>query len=507
MDPRLWTSPVAIALSNSDNYLLGFEWSLRKLYDSEDAVTRLASQPNSPLKDSAEPATEPAVANSPNRWPLRPLAIGFGLGILVAVAAVQVPRGRSPQTTEAAASAPADTTDSLPSISITTAAAEEAIVARRLEAAGSVSARELLPVSAQATGLLIREVLVDEGNLVKRGQVLARLDDTRLQAERARAQAEVAEAVARLDELRAGTRSEELARAEEAVNSSAAAVRQAESNLSLAQGRVENNRFLAAEGAITADRLNELVDILESEESELQQARADLREDEQFLQELQAGPRPEAIRQAEAQLARAQADERVVAAQLQDTRILAPADGRILERQARVGDVVSSGDTLFSLTEGDRLELRLQLPETQLGQIRPGQTVTATASGFSEPFEGTIREIQPAVDEDSRQATVKVDLPASDRLRPGMFLQAQIVVSSFSSVVLPSKAVLPQSDGNGLVYRLQADDTVTPQRVELGELLSGDRIEILSGLAPGDRVAVEGTAYLKPGDRVEVAAQ
>ncbi|MEO0946884.1 MAG: efflux RND transporter periplasmic adaptor subunit [Cyanobacteria bacterium J06641_5] len=467
-------------------------------------MTRLAPRPNSTSPEAADPDATSAIAGA-SRWPLRSLAIGFGLGILVAGIAPRVLR--SPQVTEAPAGGPAVAADGLPSVSITATTAEEAIVARRLEATGSVSARELLPIASQATGLQIREVLVDEGDLVRRGQVLARLDDTRLQAELARTKATVAEAVARLDELLAGARAEEIARAEAAVTSSTAAVRQAESRLALARGRVESNRSLAAEGAITADRLNELVDVLKSEESELEQAQADLREERQTLQELRAGTRPETIRQAEAQLASARADERVMAAQLQDTRILAPADGRILERQARVGDVISSSDTLFSLVEGDRLELRLQLPETQLGKIEPGQAVTATAGGFPEPFEGTIREIQPAVDEESRQATVKVELPNSDRLRPGMFLRAQIVVSNFSSVVLPSKAVLPQSDGSGLVYRLQANDTVTPQRVELGELLVGDRIEILAGLAPGDRVAVEGTAYLKPGDRIEVTTR
>lgn len=470
-------------------------------------MTRLVPKPDSTSQETVSPTLAPD--RSTARRPWRSLVIGFGLGAIVAVVAGQALSERSPQTTEAAS--PADETaaasSDLPSVSITATAAEEAVVARRLEATGSASAQELLPIASQAAGLRIREIFVDEGDIVTKGQVLARLDDTRLRAEKASAQADIAEAEARLAELRAGARAEEIARATEAANSSQAAVQRAESNLALAQGRVESNRFLAAEGAIAADRLNELVDALKSEESELEQARADLREDEQFLQELRAGTRPEAIRQAEAQLARARAEARVVEAQLQDTRILAPASGRILERQARVGDVVSSGDELFSLIEGDRLELQLRLPETQLGLIRLGQTVMATASGQTEPIQGTIREIQPAIDETSRQAVVKVDLPSSNSLRPGMFLQAQVIVSTLSGVVLPSRAVLPQSDGNGIVYRLQSDGTVAPQRVELGELLAGNRIEILAGLAPGDRVAVEGAAYLKPGDRAEVQAQ
>lgn len=477
-------------------------------------MTRLSPKPDPDAGERLDGSrdSQPQSVGADRQRSLRPAAIGFGLGALATAIALQLLSARAPDTTESAGTATPTGAiaagQTAPSISVTAAVAEETVVARRLDATGSVAARELLPIGTQATGLQIREVLAAEGELVRAGQVLARLDDTFLQAELAGAQADVAEAEARLEELQTGARAEEIARATEAVNRAAADIRRAESNVALARQRAESNRLLATEGAIARDRLAELLDSLQSEEAELESARAQLREDEQFLQELRAGTRPEALRQAEARLARARAQERSASAQLQTTRVLAPAAGRILERQARIGDVVANTDTLFTLIEDDRLELRLRVPETQLGNVRPGQTIVATASiAPSQTFQGTIREIQPEIDEDSRLATVEVDLPADARLRPGMFLRAQITTSTLAGVALPSKAVLPQPNGSGIVYRLQADGTVAPVTIELGELLPDGQIEVLAGLEPGERVAVEGVAYLKPGDRVTVVPQ
>jgi RND family efflux transporter MFP subunit len=115
-----------------------------------------------------------------------------------------------------------------------------------------------------------------------------------------------------------------------------------------------------------------------------------------------------------------------------------------------------------------------------------------------------VREIDPVVDEQSRQATVKVDMPATESLKPGMFLRAAITTSSASGLTIPAKAVLPQADGSAIAYRLQGNGTVKAQPVQVGEIMPGERVEIKSGLSPGDRIVVKGAAYLKDGDKVEV---
>lgn len=430
------------------------------------------------------------------------LFLGIGIGVLLALGATRLV---SSQQADAPTAEPPVATSSAPSQSVTVAQVTSESVNRRLDATGSVAAFEMSPVLSQATGLQIQQVLVEEGQVVKAGQLLARLDDSVLQAQLRQTQASVAQAEARLAELRAGSRSEEIARAKESVSSAESAVAAAESDLELARTRVDRNKILQAEGAIARDRLDEVYNRERSYRSQLEQAQARLREANQQLAQLQAGPRREVITQAEAQLAQAQAQVQSTMAQLNNTRIVAPVSGKIAERNARVGDVTSGSQTLFKIIENGRLELIVNVPETQLPQIKPGQSVTITSDADSSlQLSGNVREIDPMIDEASRQAQVKIDLPASASLKPGMFLRASITTSAAQGLTVPAKAILPQSDGSAIAYIVQPDNTVKAQSVEVGELLSDNQVEIKSGLSVGDRVVVKGAAYLKDGDNVNV---
>ncbi|WP_446383325.1 efflux RND transporter periplasmic adaptor subunit [Coleofasciculus sp. E2-BRE-01] len=430
------------------------------------------------------------------------LFLGIGIGVLLALGATRLV---SSQQSDAPIAEPPVATSSAPSQSVTVAQVTSESVNRRLDATGSVAAFEMSPVLSQATGLQIQQVLVEEGQVVKAGQLLARLDDSVLQAQLRQTQASVAQAEARLAELRAGSRSEEIARAKESVSSAESAVAAAESDLELARTRVDRNKILQAEGAIARDRLDEVYNQERSYRSQLEQAQARLREANQQLAQLQAGPRREVITQAEAQLAQAQAQVQSTMAQLNNTRIVAPVSGKIAERNARVGDVTSGSQTLFKIIENGRLELIVNVPETQLPQIKPGQSVTITSDADSSlQLSGNVREIDPMIDEASRQAQVKIDLPASASLKPGMFLRASITTSAAQGLTVPAKAILPQSDGSAIAYIVQPDNTVKAQSVEVGELLGDNRVEIKSGLSPSDRVVVKGAAYLKDGDNVNV---
>lgn len=491
----------------------------------------------------AEPIAEPETEKAP-RTRLsggRGVLIGIGIGVVLAVGGTRL---LSSQLTKAPAKAPSPTTSPAPASaqSVTVATVETARVPRILKADnGSVAAYEMIPVSSQATGLQIKQILVDQNDIVKAGQVMARLDDAVLQAQLSQAKASVAEAEARLAELRRGTRSEEVAQAQARLDQAKARLRQAEASipreidqaeaqvssaiarLNLAEKRYKSYESLVEQGAVTRDRFNEASSEYSSAQANLseaqqrlQQARntnnpeidqlaASVREAEQQLQQLRAGSRQEVITQAEAQLAQAKGQQQAITAQLGNTKIVAPASGKVAERNARVGDVTSASQPLFKIIDKGRLELLLKVPETQLPQISSGQSVKITSNNDSKlSLEGKVREINPVVDEQSRQATVKVDLPATESLKPGMFLRAAITTSAASGLTVPSKAVLPQTDGSAIVYKLQADGTVKAQPVQQGEIMSGDRIEIKSGLSPGDRVVVKGAAFLKDGDKVEV---
>jgi HlyD family secretion protein len=434
----------------------------------------------------------------------RAIAIGIGIGIVITLLGTRFfPFGqqKNPQNTAVAPVANVQT----PAQSVTATAVKSASVNRTLKATGTVAAFEMTPVASQATGLQIKQILVDEGDLVRAGQLLVRLDDSVLQAQLTQTKATVAETQANLSQLRAGNRSEEIERAREQVVMAQAQLKQAKSDLDLAQKRVERNQNLEAAGAIARDRLDEIINDERSKQAAYNTANAQLREAQQQLKQTETGARQEEIAQAAAKLAQAKAEMQVVMAQLKDTRIVAPTSGKIAERNARVGDITSTSEKLFNIIENGRLELRVKIPETQLSSIRLGQSVEITSDADSRlKLVGKVREINPIVNEESRQATLEIELPNSDSLKPGMFLRASITTAIANSLTIPMGSVLPQADGTSIVYVIQADETVKAQQIKTGEILSDKRVEIVSGLKAGDRVVVKGAAYLKDGDKVSV---
>jgi multidrug efflux pump subunit AcrA (membrane-fusion protein) len=463
---------------------------------------------------------------------------GIGTGIAagaIATFALLSDTSQSPQKQNVQASAVASENQTSSAVAVTTAVAQTKQVSRTLEATGTLKAREMLPVYPKATGLQIEQVLVDEGDTVNAGDVMVRLDNAVLRSRLEKARADLAQARAALEELQAGTRQEEIAQAKADVERYEAQLESAQSSLELANARVERNRQLANEGAIARDRLDEILTTASNRRAELAQAKAQLSRARERLEQLRNGPRREQIAQAQARVQSAKANVNQLEVELEQTIVRAPATGVVAERMAQVGDVTSSSNKLFSLIQDGLLELQVKVPETQLPQVEVGKTATITSDAReSLQLQGRIHEIAPLVDAESRQATVKIHVPSRQGLRPGMFLRAEMATTTNSSVVVPAKAVLPQSDGKNMVFKLQPDNTVKAVSVEVGEILSsstqlaesgasgkangsslqqassttqleaGDtRVEILSGLQPGDRVVVEGAPYLANGDRVK----
>lgn len=432
----------------------------------------------------------------------RGLILGIALGGLVTFGVTRFTS--APRTSRTPVTPPAEAKTEAPARSVTTAIVGTTRVDRSQKATGTVAARELIPVLSQATGLQIQEIFVDEGDTVRAGQLLARLDDKVLQAQLNQAIANVATSSARLAELRAGARSEEIARAKETIRRIKAEISQADSDRDLARKRVERNRTLEAEGAIARDRLDEVLNEERNKEAIVQQARAKLAEAEQQLAELRAGTRPEVIAQAVAQLAEARSRVEIVRAQLENTRVISPVNGKISERNARVGDTTNGQNPLFRIIENGRLELALKVPETRLPAIRVGSPVTITSDADTRlKLSGRVREIDPVVDEQSRQATVKVDLPNAGELKPGMFLRGSIVTDTATSLTVPMEAVLPKTDDRATIYRVKPDNTVEAINITLGQILPSNRVEILDGLTAGDRIVVKGAAYLGDGDKIK----
>lgn len=207
-------------------------------------------------------------------------------------------------------------------------------------------------------------------------------------------------------------------------------------------------------------------------------------------------------RKAQARLAAAQALAETQRLRLAQTRVLAPDDGVISARSATVGAVPPTGQELFRLIRRGRLEWRAEVAAPQLARLKPGQVATVTPVG-GDPIRGTLRMVSPAVDTQTRNGLVYVDLPAGSSARAGMFARGDIEIGTGSpALTLPQAAVLLR-EGFHYVLKVGPDSRVVQAKVKVGQR-AGDRIEVLSGVDSGSRVVAAGGAFLGDGDLVQV---
>ena len=435
---------------------------------SESDSEKLSSEKLSSEKsvEKAHLLESDAVARSgANNWSgWRGLVIGLGMGAAIALLGTQITGSRT-------AAPPAAPAAVVPGQTVTIAPATMTRVTQSVDVTGSVAAFDLLPVTAEVTGLQIKQILVEEGQTVEAGQVLAVLDNSVLKSQLNQAQADVASAEAVVQQKRATL---------------------AQEQATLAQAETDRRRYqdLAQSGAVSQKDADSYITAAETARQSANVAAAN-------------------ISSAEADVQSQVANLQKLETQLGQTLVRAPSSGVVAEKTARVGNVTGS-DKLFSLIRDGALELQAKVPETALSQVNLGSAARITSDADKRiSLQGKVREISPLIDPQSRQAIVKIDLPASALLRSGMFLKAAITIQTDQALTVPASAVLPQSDGRSIVYVLKGSNMVQAKPVEVGTSQNAadptqSRIAIKSGLNPGDRVIVAGAGYVKDGDRVTV---
>ncbi len=205
------------------------------------------------------------------------------------------------------------------------------------------------------------------------------------------------------------------------------------------------------------------------------------------------------------QLGTAQARRDMAARGVHKTAVLAPVAGVIQQRMVSTGTYVNNGQALFQIATRASLQVHLPLPETVLGRLRIGQTVyltTPTAPG--QIVTGTLTELRPMISAGSRAGEAIVELANPGDWSPGASVAGRVVLERRDSVVVPAVSVVLRPAGQ-VAYVIDGD-TVRQARVQVGERL-GNEVEIVSGLAAGDRIAVDGAAYLSDGAHIKVREQ
>lgn len=210
------------------------------------------------------------------------------------------------------------------------------------------------------------------------------------------------------------------------------------------------------------------------------------------------------LAQARTALAIAQAEERRLQARLGHTRIRAPFAGVVTQRLVEPGDFVTRNTHLLTLADPDSLIAEVQVSELILPHLALGDPVTLRIDALgAERFAGEVLRIHPALDQTTRQATVEVALkPIPAGARAGQFVRATLESAAVERILVPFRAL--QRDPEGELLWLVGEDGKAERRAVRGGLRIADRIEILEGLEPGERVITRGFLGLTRGKAVRV---
>ena len=190
----------------------------------------------------------------------------------------------------------------------------------------------------------------------------------------------------------------------------------------------------------------------------------------------------------------------------QNTILRSPITGVVTARNYDRGDMYAMAAPIFTVQQITPVKLLVGVSETDYTKVKPGQQVSIVADALpGRTIAGKVNKIYPTMEAASHTFNVEVLVPNSDKaLRPGMYCKVTVNFGDRTNPVVPDEAVVKQlGSGQRFVYILNGDGTVRSSAVELGRHI-GTSYEILSGVAAGDSVAVNGASALKDGSLIEI---
>lgn len=359
---------------------------------------------------------------------------------------------------------------------------------------GEIASLRASALGFERSGQLV-EVLVDEGDVVRAGAPLARLDIRNLQTQRQQLVAEKARANAQLTELQVGARSEDIAAA-------AAAVRDLEEQLRLQQVQKLRRESLYTQGAISREELDEFSFGEGSLQARLDQSRSQ-------LAELQNGTRPEQITAQQALVQQLDAGIADLDVTISKSTLRAPFAGVISTKQVDEGTVVGAGQSVMRLLENDTPEARVGMPISAIDTLSVGDEKTIYLE--NRPYSATVSSILPEIDAQTRTQTVVLALEsaAASQANSGQTVRLNLQETiSTEGQWLPTEALTQGIRGLWTCYVLVPDNTgqeerytVQPQSVEI-LYQEGERALVRGTLKPDDVVVASGPHRLVPGQLV-----
>lgn len=332
----------------------------------------------------------------------------------------------------------------------------------RVIASGLVAAIENVQVAPLIEGQPIEALLVDVGDTVEAGQVLAVLSKTTLELQKSQFNASLA--------------------------SARATVAQAEAQM-----------LEARSAADEAQRVSQRTLALR-QQGTASQAAADTAQSNAISATARVTVAAQSLEAARAQIALVEAQLANVDLQLSRTEVKAPVAGEITARNARVGSIASAaGEPMFAIIRDNALEVLADVAEADVMRLSAGQQANLRLVGATDPLKGTLRLVEPTINAQSRLGRARISVDDETGVRAGMYVEAEILVSERDVIAVPVTAVGSGPDGVSVMRVM--DGSVERVPVQTG-IRDGGWVEILSGLSEGDVVVTKAGAFVRDGDRI-----
>lgn len=345
----------------------------------------------------------------------------------------------------------------------------------RLELSGTIQPVDSAVLSTRVTGR-IKTLALEEGDRVKRGQVVAQIDVADIAAQNAQAQAGVGQSQAGLAQTKA--------------NLNQLKSQQVEARASLKLTKINQSRTaqLRSEGAIAQSQLDQANTALDVAQAKVAQIESAIRQGEA------------AIAQSQAAIAQAKAGVGAASANISYGLIRAPFDGVVTQKLAYAGEMTTSGSPLLKLENTDRLRLEIAVPEADLRFIRIDQSVVVKIDALEEKQTANMKQIVPTADPNSRSFIVKVPLKNSGHLISGMFGRIELPRGTREVIMIPVNSLVRRGQLES-VYVVDVHNQAALRWIKTGSVRD-NQIEIVSGLMDGDRIITSHLQQLKDGQAI-----
>jgi HlyD family secretion protein len=378
-----------------------------------------------------------------------------------------------------------------PEVSVQTTPAEKEDISQVVNAEAVIFPLQQATVAPKITST-IKEFLVQRGSKVKKGQLLAVLENADLAAAAESSRGDYKQAEAAYTTAITSSVPQQLQKAQLDAASAKSAFDAAE--------KVYNSRKdLFQQGALPRRELDAAEVALVAARSQNEQA-------QKQLADLQRVGKEQALKSAEGQKVSAEGKLRGTEAQLSYSEIKSPINGVVTDRPLYVGDVATANQPLLTVMDLSRLIAKGHIPQSEAAQLKVGNPAQLKVPGMDDPIEGKVTLVSPALDPGSTTIEVWVEAKkANPNLRPGITVQVVMTTKTVKdAVVVPAAAVYKNPEGNGnYVLVAGTDDKAHVKPVQVG-IRNGEDAQIASGINPGDPIITSGGYAVPDGTKIKI---